>query len=116
MLERLKEIFAHVCSKQKSNLIEFNGESDHVHLLISYSPDTLISQLVASLKSASSRIIRQEFKTEVTQYYWKPLFWHDAYCAISCGGAPLEVIKQYIENQRNIVTHTLRAATPTAPP
>lgn len=106
ILERIKEIFTHVCNKQKSELVEFNGEPDHVHLLISYSPDTLISQLVASLKSSSSRIIRQEFKSEVAKYYWKPLFWHDAYCAVSCGGAPLEIVKKYIENQRKIVTHS----------
>lgn len=96
---RIEEIFRHVCSKQKSELIEFNGTEDHVHLLVSIAPDVLISQLVASLKSASSRIIRSEFAEHINKFYWKPVFWHDAYCAVSCGGAPLEIVKRYIENQ-----------------
>ena len=99
MMSRLKEILQNVCEKQKTELKEFNGEEDHVHLLVSIAPDIQISQLVASLKSASSRIIRVEFAEHLKKYYWKPVFWHDAYCAVSCGGAPLEIIKQYIKNQ-----------------
>jgi len=99
ILTRLSEVFTHVCEKQKCILTEFNGEPDHVHLLVDLAPDTLISQLVASLKSASSRIVRKEFALQVSKYYWKPVFWSDSYCAISTGGAPLEVLKQYIQNQ-----------------
>jgi len=99
MLARLQEIFTNVCSQQKSALIEFSGEENHVHLLVTIAPDTLISQLVASLKAASSRLMRKEFAEHVRNFYWKPLFWHNSYCVISCGGAPLEVIKQYIRGQ-----------------
>lgn len=99
MLKRIGDIFAHVCIKRKAQLLEFNGEADHVHLLVSIAPDTLVSQLVASLKSASSRIIRSEFSEHVSKFYWKNVLWHDAYCAISCGGAPLEVLKEYIKSQ-----------------
>lgn len=99
MMPRLKEILQNVCEKQKTELKEFNGEADHVHLLVSIAPDVQISQLVASLKSASSRIIRTEFAEHLKKYYSLPVFWHDAYCAVSCGGAPLEIVKQYILNQ-----------------
>jgi putative transposase len=100
MLIRLKEIFSKVCSAQKSNLLEFNGEEDHVHLLLTIAPDTLISQLVASLKAASSRLMRKEFAEQVNKFYGKPVFWHNSYCVISCGGAPLEIVKQYINGQK----------------
>ena len=99
MLVRIGEIFNGVCEKSKSSLVEFNGESNHVHLLVTVAPDVLISQLVASLKSASSRIIRKEFADHINKFYWKPVFWHDAYCCISAGGAPLEVLKEYIKSQ-----------------
>jgi putative transposase len=100
MLTRLQEIFANVCCVQKSNLIEFSGEQDHVHLLVAIAPDTLISQLVASLKAASSRLMRKEFSEHVKKFYWKAVFWHNSYCVISCGGAPLEIVKQYIRGQQ----------------
>lgn len=99
ILARLQEIFTNICQKRKAKLLEFNGESDHCHLLASLAPDTLISQLVASLKSASSRVIRSEFKSHVSKFYWKSVFWHDAYCAVSCGDAPREIVKKYLQNQ-----------------
>jgi putative transposase len=93
ILER--ELMANQCI-----LTEFNGEPDYVHLLIDIHPDNSISDLVASLKSASSRVLRQEFKAEIDKIYWgKAKLWHDAKCIISCGGAPLEVVKKYIESQ-----------------
>ena len=99
MLIRLKEIFTKLCETQKSCLTEFNGESDHVHLLVELAPDIAISKLVNILKTISSREIRKEFKEQVDKFYWKPVFWSSAYCVISAGGAPLEVLKQYIQNQ-----------------
>ncbi len=81
-------------------LTEFNGEPDRIRLLIDVHPDNNISDLVASLKSASSRVLRQEFKAEIDKTYWgKAKLWHDSKCIISCGGASLEVVKQYIESQ-----------------
>ncbi|WP_287127529.1 transposase, partial [Candidatus Cyanaurora vandensis] len=62
--------------------------------------DNNISVLVSSLKSASSRILRQEFKAEIDKVYWgQAKLWHDSKCIVSCGGAPLEVVKEYIQNQ-----------------
>ena len=99
MLKRLEEIFSRLCQNQKSELIEFGGEADHVHLLVDLSPDIAVSKLVNTLKTISSRLIRKEFASHLNQFYWKPVFWTGAYCAISAGGAPLSVLKQYIQNQ-----------------
>lgn len=99
ILERLKEIFSKLCLSQKCDLAEFNGESDHVHLLIDMAPDISVSKLVNILKTISSREVRREFKEHVNQFYWKPVFWTTAYCALSAGGAPLDILPQYILNQ-----------------
>ncbi len=100
MLESMKSVFERVLESNQSILTEFNGESDHVHLLIDLHPDNNISDLVASLKSASSRILRQEFKEEMEKVYWgKAKLWHDSKCIISCGGAPLDLVRQYIQDQ-----------------
>lgn len=100
IIDRLKEIFSKVCISQKCELTEFNGESDHVHLLIDMAPDISVSKLVNILKTISSREVRREFKEHVNQFYWKPTFWTTAYCALSAGGAPLDVLKSYIQNQQ----------------
>jgi putative transposase len=100
MLEVMKSILERVLMANQCILTEFNGEPDHVHLLIDVYPDNNISDLVASVKSGSSRILRKEFKAEIDKIYWgKAKLWHDSKCIISCGGAPLEVVKKYIESQ-----------------
>jgi putative transposase len=99
MLKRLEEIFSHLCQNQKCELIEFGKEEDHVHLLIDFSPDIAPSRLVNTLKTISSRMIRKEFAEHIDKFYWKPVFWTGAYCVLSAGGAPLEVLKQYIQEQ-----------------
>lgn len=100
MLKAMQPVLERVLAANKSILTEFNGEPDHVHLLIDLHPDNNISDLVASLKSASSRVLRQEFKAEIDKVYWgKARLWHDSKCIVSCGGAPLEVVKEYIQNQ-----------------
>jgi putative transposase len=100
MLETMKPVLERVLEANQSILNEFNGEPDHVHLLVDLHPDNNISALISSLKSASSRILRQEFKAEIDKVYWgKAKLWHDSKCIVSCGGAPLEVVKQYIQDQ-----------------
>ncbi len=81
-------------------LIEFNGEDDHVHLLINYPPKVAISNLVNSLKGLSSRHLRKDFP-EIKNKLWGDSLWSPSYFASSCGGAPLEIIKQYIEQQQS---------------
>lgn len=98
-MERLNSIFIGLMDKWDGELLEFNGEPDHVHLLISLNPKTQPSKLVNNLKTVSSRLIRSEFKSHVVKYLWKDSFWSRSYCIISVGGAPIEVLRQYIEQQ-----------------
>jgi putative transposase len=102
ILNRLPEIFASTCEKWGSKLTDFNGESDHVHLVIDFPPDVEISKLVNNLKTVSSRLIRKEFATQINQVYRKPVFWTGAYFVASCGGVTVDQVKQYVENQAEI--------------
>lgn len=99
MLDRMESIMQSTLGKWGCELCEFNGERDHVHLLLSAPPTVQPSKLVNNLKTVSSRLIRKEFQEQLKKVYWKPVFWSRSYCIVSCGGAPLEIIKQYIENQ-----------------
>ena len=101
MIEDAKVVFGRILESNRSVLSNCQGEADHLHLLIDIHPDNNISNLVSSLKSASSRIIRKKYSQEIARYYWgkNAKLWHDSKCIISCGGAPLEVIKEYIDNQ-----------------
>ena len=101
IMERMGEIFQNICKKKKSLMLQFDGEEDHVHLLIDLHPDNNIAQLVASLKSASSRIIRKEFKLEVDKTYSKPVFWSSSYYVSSCGGVTIERLRKYLEKQNS---------------
>jgi len=80
-------------------LLECSGEADHIHLLISASPKTQPSKMVNSLKTATSRLVRKEFADHLGEFYSKPVFYSRSYCLVSCGGAPLDIIKQYLEQQ-----------------
>jgi len=97
-LRTLKEIFKKVCRDFEAELVEFDGGADHVHLLVNYPPKVAVSRLVNSLKGVSSRRLKQLYP-ELRQYYWKKALWSPSYFAGSCGGAPLEVLKQYIKSQ-----------------
>ncbi len=101
MIGDAKIVFERILEANQSILTSCEGESDHLHLLVDMHPNNNISNLVSSLKSASSRILRKKYSSEIAKYYWgkKAKLWHDSKCIISCGGAPLEVIKQYIDNQ-----------------
>ena len=98
MIERLKYHSQKVCDEFGCRLIEANGEKDHVHLLVEPLPHTTPSKLVNSLKGVSARMLRKEFP-ELQKYFWKGGLWSPSYFIASCGGAPLEIVKEYIENQ-----------------
>ena len=103
MLSRLREIFSNTLEKWEGELLEFNGEADYVHLLISANPKAQPSKLVNNLKTVSSRLIRKDFPEHLAKMYQdKPIFWSRSYCLISCGGAPIAVLKQYIQQQEKI--------------
>ena len=98
MMERLKYHCQKVCEDFGCRLIEIRGERDHVHLLVEPLPHTTPSKLVNSLKGVSSRMLRKEFP-ELGRYYWKGGLWSPSYFIASCGGAPLDIVKEYIEKQ-----------------
>lgn len=100
MLTRCEAIMREVCADFEAELKQFNGEEDHVHLLVHYPPKVQLSKLVNSLKGVSSRYLRQEYDTHVRRHLWGGHFWSGSYFAGSCGGAPLTVVRQYIENHQ----------------
>jgi putative transposase len=99
ILSRLHEIFEATCQKWRCELLEFNGEPDHVHLLINFPPDVEVSKLVNNLKTVSSRLIRKDFLEQLNSVYSKPVFWSGAYFVASCGGVTIEQLKSYVEQQ-----------------
>jgi putative transposase len=102
MMLTLKEIFNSICIDFEAELMEVDGEVDHVHLLVNYPPKASISKLVNTLKGVSSRLLRKAHP-EIASKYWKGVLWSPSYFASSCGGAPISIIKQYIENQKTPV-------------
>ncbi len=103
ILDILNDIFETTLSKWECTLLEFNGESDHVHLLLEYNPKVSLSKLIANLKNVSSRLIRRDFPQLQDQYFdGKSYFWSGSYFVASCGGVTVEQLKQYVENQKLI--------------
>jgi putative transposase len=96
--KRAKEIFSYIAPNYNITLIEWNHDIDHIHILFKAHPNTEISKFINAYKSASSRLIKKDF-SDVRQYLFKERFWSQSFCLISAGGAPLNVIKQYIESQ-----------------
>ena len=99
VLYDLKTIFGGVCLDFESKLIECNGEKDHVHLPVNYPPKVSVSCLVNSLKGVSSRMIRKKNYAEIRNSLWGNSLWSPSYFASSCGGAPIALIRKYIESQ-----------------
>ena len=97
--ETMAEIFTKVCKDFEADLIAVDGEGDHVHLLVTYPPKIAIAALVNSLKGVSSRLLKLRHP-ELLKTYWGGALWSPSYFAASCGGAPIDIIKQYIEQQR----------------
>ena len=99
ILDDMRQIFESVCTDFEAQLVEFDGENDHVHLLVNYPPKVSISKLVNSLKGVSSRMIRQKNYPSIREKLWGGALWSPSYFAGSCGGAPISIIRQYIERQ-----------------
>ena len=99
ILKQMESIFSTVCRDFEAQLVEFNGEQDHVHLLVNYPPKVAVSKLVNSLKGVSSRLLRKEGYPSIQKSLWGNHLWSPSYFAGSCGGASLDAIIQYIEQQ-----------------
>ncbi len=97
--DRLKEIIRQVCLETRSEVLEREAMPDHVHLLVEVDPQFGIYHLVRLIKGRSSRLLRQEFRWCRTRL---PSLWTNSYFVSTVGGAPLEVINQYIEQQKHV--------------
>lgn len=97
-IETLRHVFQNVCNDFDVQLVEIDGERDHIHLLVNYPPKIALSRLINSSKGVSSRMLKKEFP-EIVQNYWGNALWSPSYFASSCGGAPLEIVKQHIRQQ-----------------
>ena len=100
-LRRMEEIMRAVCTDFETELVEFNGQTNHVHLLVNFPPKVALSKLVNSLKGVSSRRLRQEFPDLVRHYWRAQRLWSGSYFAGSVGGAPISVLRQYIEQHNH---------------
>ncbi len=95
---RLKEIFEYISPSYNISLQEWNHDSDHIHILFKGQPNSELSKFINAYKSASSRLIKKEYP-RITDKLWKEAFWSKSFCLLTTGGAPIEVIKKYIEKQ-----------------
>ena len=96
--ERAKEIWEHIAPRYGIVLEEWNHDIDHVHVMFRAQPRTELSKFINAYKSASSRLLKKEYP-EIRENLWKEAFWSQSFCLLTAGGAPVEVIRQYIENQ-----------------
>lgn len=96
--DRLKEIIREVCAEKDCPIVELETMPDHVHLLVTCDPQYGIHRLVKTIKGRSSRLLRQEFPSLRSRI---PTLWTNSYFVATVGGATLEVVKRYVEDQRN---------------
>lgn len=96
---RLKELIHQIATEVQAEVIELEIMPDHVHLLVEVNPQFGIHRLVKRLKGTSSRILRSEFPWLKSRI---PTLWTNSYFVATVGGAPLEIIKQYIERQKDV--------------
>ena len=100
-LDLMKTVFEDICQINDATLEEFDGEADYVHLLVLYPPRIALSVLVNSLKGVSSRRLRQNFDIFKKEYWGENIaLWSRSYFVASVGGAPIEILKQYIDQQK----------------
>lgn len=99
MMEFLSAQCRRILALSGTEVLEMNGEADHIHLLISAPPQICLANVINSLKTATSRLVRKQYAGHLAGFYWKPYFWSRSYLILSSGGAPIEVIRRYIQDQ-----------------
>jgi putative transposase len=99
ILTELKEISNRLIEDKNGTLLEFNGEEDHIHLLFEFPPQVELAKWINSFKTVTSRLIRKNHAEYLKKFYWKDVFWARSYFVATTGGATIDVIKKYIENQ-----------------
>lgn len=99
MLTFCEALMQNICTSSSVLLHEFNGERDHVHLMVQVPPTVAIAVIVKKLKGSSSRHLRKRYWNKIKPYLWGNHFWSPSYCCVSCGGVTIEKIREYIESQ-----------------
>ncbi|EMW5544899.1 IS200/IS605 family transposase [Enterococcus faecium] len=95
-----KAIFERISESYHITLVEWNYDKDHVHIMFKAQPKTELTKFINAYKSASSRLIKRDYP-RIKQFLWKEMFWSKSFCLLTTGGAPVDVIKKYIQNQGN---------------
>ncbi|WP_264229293.1 IS200/IS605 family transposase [Acholeplasma laidlawii] len=98
MSNRLKDIYINISKNYNISLQSWNHDRDHVHILFTAHPNSEISKFINAYKSASSRLIKNEFPN-IKKFLWKEAFWSKSFLLLTTGGAPIEVLNEYIETQ-----------------
>ena len=93
-----RDIFVRIASVYNITLEQWNHDKDHVHIIFRAHPNTAMSKFINAYKSASSRLIKKNFPA-VRRKLWKEMFWSRSFCLLTTGGAPIEVIRKYIQTQ-----------------
>jgi len=101
-IEYIKEVISSILKKNNGELLEINGEEDHIHILFEISPVVVLTKLICSIKTISSRMLRKEYKMESLRSK-KGTLWSSSYFIATCGEVRLEILKGYIEKQGNKV-------------
>lgn len=96
--ERLKEIFCYIGNNYGITIAEWNHDKDHIHVLFRSIPKTNMSKFINAYKSASSRLIKNEFPN-IREKLWKEAFWSKSFCLVTTGGVTIDIIRKYIESQ-----------------
>ncbi len=99
MLIRLEEIVKNILAKWNCRCIEVNGEKDHLHVILQFTPQVQLSKLVNNLKTVTSRYLKKEFSGRFSKFYGKDALWSGSYFISSCGGVTVDVLKKYVQQQ-----------------
>ena len=96
--DRAKEIFSHIAPRYGIEVDGWNHDGDRIHVMFRAQPKSELSKFINAYKSASSRLLKKEFPA-IRKKLWKETFWSQSFCLITAGGAPIEVIREYIKTQ-----------------
>lgn len=91
--------FQHICDKFKVELVDFNTDLGHAHLIVNYPPNINLSSFIGQLKGYSSRVLRKDFYNEIKKMLWNDHFWSPSYLIVSTGGDPLGIVREYVRKQ-----------------
>ena len=104
LLSALEPVITETCEQLGGELLEFGAEDDHLHLMVAIPPSIAISNFVGKLKGKSAHYLRKHHWNEVKSKLWGKHFWSPSYCLVSCGGAPLDTVKAYVQSQNRPTT------------